>query len=127
MRRASMWLNLYGCQAVGRKLKKGLKTQKKASINTSIPRTNTWNFGRNCSAFGEVEKLSFFESAILNFFPKKNFFLLHPFENQSQILYSNGWDSIFNGLQPKISVGIIYLHECSSKLKQSWFEDLYVF
>ena len=39
-----------------------------ASINPTNPRTNPWNFGGNCSAFGEVEKLSFFESAILNFF-----------------------------------------------------------
>ena len=45
-----------------------------ASINSANPRTNSWNFGRNCSAFGKVEKLSFFESAILNFFSKKNFF-----------------------------------------------------
>ena len=41
------------------------------SINPTIPRTNLWNFGKNCSAFGDVEKLSFFESAILIFFFKK--------------------------------------------------------
>ena len=28
------------------------------SINPINPRTNPWNFGRNCSAFGDVEKLS---------------------------------------------------------------------
>ena len=39
-----------------------------ASINPTIPRTNLWNFGENCSAFGDVKKLSFFESAILIFF-----------------------------------------------------------
>ena len=48
------------------------------------------NFGGNCSAFGEVEKLSFFESAISNLFQ-----MLHPHENKSQIMCYNGWDSIF--------------------------------
>ena len=28
-----------------------------ASINPTNPRTNPWNFGGNCSAFGDVEKL----------------------------------------------------------------------
>ena len=32
MQKASMWLNLYGRQAVRHKLKKGLKTQKKGAI-----------------------------------------------------------------------------------------------
>ena len=36
--------------------------------------TNLWNFGKDYSAFGDVEKLSFFESAILYFFFKKNIF-----------------------------------------------------
>ena len=58
-----------------------------ASINPTNPRTNPWNFGRNCSAFGDVEKLSFFESAILNFFfQKKKKNLLYPHENKSQIM-----------------------------------------
>ena len=35
-------------------------------------------FGGNCSAFGNVEKLSFFESAILIFFFKKIFFCFIP-------------------------------------------------
>ena len=99
MRRASMWLNLYGCQAVRLKPKKRakkaffvflalfwayigqpdnhigwVKLMPFASINPTIPRTNPRNFGGNCSAFGEVEKLSFFESAILNFFFQKKFF-----------------------------------------------------
>ena len=52
-----------------------------ASINPTIPRTNPWNFGRNCSAFGEVEK---------------KILLLHHHENKSQIMCYNGWDSIFN-------------------------------
>ena len=32
MQRTAMWLNLYGGQAVRRKLKKGLKTQKNAFL-----------------------------------------------------------------------------------------------
>ena len=51
-----------------------------ASINPTNPRTNPWNFGGNCSAFGEVEKLSFFESAILNFFFQKKIFFFAFFE-----------------------------------------------
>ena len=40
-----------------------------------------------------VEKLSFFESAILNFFfRKKNFILLHSYLNKSQI---NGYQGFF--------------------------------
>ena len=78
-------MHLYGCQAVRCKLKKGLKTQKKAvlalfwayvgqpdghmgwvtlmplaSINPTNPRTNLWNFGENCSAFGGGWKTQFF-------------------------------------------------------------------
>ena len=50
-----------------------------ASINLTNPRTNPWNFG-------DVEKLSFFESAILIFFfQKKKFFLPHSYLNSSQI------------------------------------------
>ena len=45
-----------------------------ASINPTIPMTNPRNFGGNCSAFGDVEKLSFFESAIfISFFQKKKY------------------------------------------------------
>ena len=44
-----------------------------ASINPTNPRTNPWNFGGNCTAFGDVEKLSFFESAIFfAWFPWKS-------------------------------------------------------
>ena len=41
-----------------------------ASFNPTIARTDPWNFGGNFSAFGDVEKLGFFKSAILNFFSK---------------------------------------------------------
>ena len=42
-----------------------------ASVNPISPRTNPWNFGGNCSAFGDVEKLSFnyvLERMGLNFY-----------------------------------------------------------
>ena len=56
-----------------------------ASINSTIPRINPCNFHKNILKVGDFEKLSFFESAILFLFFKKNnaFFLLHPHENQS--------------------------------------------
>ena len=39
-----------------------------ASINTTNPRTNLWNFREKNSRIGGFENLSFFESAILFFF-----------------------------------------------------------
>ena len=48
-----------------------------ASICPTHPRTNPWNFREKILRIGGIEKLIFFESAILNFF------LLHPHENQS--------------------------------------------
>ena len=39
-----------------------------ASINPTNPRTNPWNFHKKILRIGDSEKLSFFESAILNFF-----------------------------------------------------------
>ena len=43
-----------------------------------------------------VEKLKFFETAILDYYFTKNthLLLLHPHENQSQIMWQNDWDSI---------------------------------
>ena len=40
------------------------------SINPTNPRTNLWNFGRNCSAFGEVAWV-YFIFAVKNTFSKK--------------------------------------------------------
>jgi hypothetical protein len=39
-----------------------------ASINPINPRANLWNFHEIFLRIGDFEKLSFFESAILNFF-----------------------------------------------------------
>ena len=85
MRRASILLNLYGRQAVRRKLNLLQKPLKMhflavnwayigkpdnhigwakwmpfASINPTHSRTNLWNFGDNCSAFGGGWKTQFF-------------------------------------------------------------------
>ena len=87
-----------------------------ASFKPTNPRTNPWNFGGICSAFDEVEKLSFFESAILNFFSKKNnfFFASSPWKLVTN--YMLEWMGLnfyyYDGLQPKIRAGIINEHEC---------------
>ena len=60
-----------------------------ASINPTIPRTNPENFGGNCPPFGKVENLSFFELAILNFFPKKIYFASFLFK--SVTIYGIPW------------------------------------
>ena len=53
-----------------------------ASINPTNPRTNLWNFGDNCSAFGGSWKTQFFWVGHFDFFfQKKNFFLLHSSSN----------------------------------------------
>ena len=46
-----------------------------ASINPTNPRTNLWNFGENCSAFGDGWKTQFFWVGHFEFFfSKKKFF-----------------------------------------------------
>ena len=93
-----------------------------ASFNPTNPRTNPWNFGGICSAFDEVEKLSFFESAILNFFSKKNkfFFASSPWKLVTN--YMLEWMGLnfyyYDGLQPKIRAGIINEHECTRELPE---------
>ena len=122
MWRALMWLNnLYGRQAVRRKPKKGLKLpffvflalfwayvrqpdghigwvilMPFASINPTNPRTNPWNFGGNCSAFVDVEKLSFFESAILNLKKKEKKMTYHTVLNRKSQLVLCVWPLDFD-------------------------------
>ena len=75
------------------------------------------NFGRNCSAFSDVEKLSFFESAILNL--KKKQFASSP----SKLVTNYGLEFMglnfyyYGGLQPKMRVGMIKLHECNQVME----------
>ena len=53
-----------------------------ASINSTNPRTNPWNFGGNCSAFGGGWKTQFFWVGHFEFFlAKKIFFLLNSYQN----------------------------------------------
>ena len=80
------------------------------SFNPTNPRTNPWNFGGNCSAFGRVEKLSFFESAILNFF-----FASSPWKLVTNyVLELMGLNFYhYDGLQPEMRAGIINEHECT--------------
>ena len=61
---------------------------------------------------GGFEKLSLFESAILNFFQKKN--ASFPWKLVTNyVLESMGLNFYYyDGLQPKMSVGIINEHEC---------------
>ena len=61
-----------------------------ASINPTNPRTNPWNFGGNCSAFGGGWKTQFFwvghfEKKICNFF---FFFCLIPMKTRQSLLVS---------------------------------------
>ena len=110
MRKALMYLNLYGCEAVWRKRKNSLKTQflnnigwatsmPFASINPTNQRTNPWNFDNIFLRIGDFEKLSFFESAILKM--KKN-------ENQSKLLGYQGWVKI-------LMITLVYSKRVSSR------------
>ena len=64
---------------------------------------------------GDFEKLSFFESAILDFFFQKK--MLHFNENQSKVLGYQGWVEIFmitlvssqKSLPPNISAASVFL------------------
>ena len=107
-----MWLNLYGREAVRQKLKNSLKTQKMHFLSvfelTSDSLTTIYIEPHQCPSHQSilltqgpiheilaaiaqllvvVEKLSFFESAILKKkFAKKIFFLLNSHENTSKII-----------------------------------------
>ena len=58
-----------------------------ASFNPTNPRTNLWNFGENCSAFGGGWKTQFFW--VSNFFER--FFLMHFILNlfEKENIFSN--------------------------------------
>ena len=100
MQRALVWLNLYGLEAVGHKLKTGKNaffvflghfwayvgqpqdhigwatSMPFASINPTNQRTNPWNFHKQILRIGDFKKLRFFELAILNFFFQKKICLI---------------------------------------------------
>ena len=76
MRSPSMQLNLYGRDAVRHKGK------------------NTKNAFFTFRELAILKSDHFEKSAILNFFFKKNFFLLHSHENQSKFIWQTGWVEI---------------------------------
>ena len=119
MQRALIWLNLYSHEVLRHKLKNGLKTQKmhilpvfglmldsltdiqvephQCPLHQSILLTQGpihEIMAVIAQLLGVVEKLSFFESAILKFFCKKNFFLLHSYQNQSTFKGQQGFFKI---------------------------------
>ena len=70
-------------------------------------------FSQKILRIGDFEKLSFFESAILNFFcfiPMKISHKLCVRMDGTQFFYYDGLH-----LQPKMSVGMIKEHECTSR------------
>ena len=59
----------------------GMKQKKSKWRTQKNPRTNPWNFGGNCSAFGNVEKLISFWVGHFEFKKKKKKKMFHPHEN----------------------------------------------
>ena len=120
MQRALMWFNLYGRNAVRHKLKNRQKMHflcfkavfelmsdslttiqiepyqcplHQAILLTQRPIYEI--FEKKILRIGGIENLSFFQSAIVDFFfPKKKIFLLHSHENQSKCLEQQGWFEI---------------------------------
>ena len=75
MQRALIWLNLYGREDVRHKLKNGLKTPKKHFLTVFELMSDS------------LTKMTFFQSAILNFFSrKKNCFI--PMKTSQSLLVS---------------------------------------
>ena len=134
MRRALVWLNLYGSEAVRHKFKNRPKMHflcffghfwayvrqphghigwaipmPFASMNSTNPRTAPWNFHKKLLRIDRVEKWPYFESAFL-----KKKFALSPWKLVTN--YVLEWMGLnfqyCDGLQPKIRVGIINEHEC---------------
>ena len=145
MRRAFMWLNLYGREAVQHKLTDRLKTQKMhffacfwayvgqphshigeatsmpfTSFNPTNPRTNPWNFHKKIFRIGDFEKRTFFESAIFNFnFQKKYFFFASfPLKSvKSSWITSIGRNFYdYRGLHPKITPPKHFSWECTNAM-----------
>ena len=65
------------------------------SINPTNPRTNPWNFHKNCWELAILKNSVVLSWSFWNyFFFQKNFFLLHPQENQSKLLGYQEWVEI---------------------------------
>ena len=127
-----MWLYLYGREAVQHMLQNGLKTQKMQFLPVlehMLDRLMAIKVEpHQCSShhsillaqgpiheiFGRVEKLSFFESAILIFFSKKNFFASSPWKLVTN--YVLEWMGLkfydYDGLQPKTTPPKHFSRQC---------------
>ena len=57
-----------------------------SSINSTNPNTNLWNLSKFILEIVDFEKLSYFESAILDLFFQQRIFLLHLHEYQSNFI-----------------------------------------
>ena len=108
MQRASMWFNLYGRQAVQHKAsnmqkhKKGIfclfytlcwtawwpyRLNQIIALHISLfywPKDQSRSNSQNILRIDSFEKRNFFESAILDFFSKKVFFLLNPIKSSQR-------------------------------------------
>ena len=149
MRRALMWLNVYGHEAVRSKLKNSLKTQKMHFLSvfelTSDSRSTIQVEPHQCPSHQSilltqgpiheilaeiaqllvvVEKLSFSESAILKKnLQKKIFFLLHSHENQSTFIGQQGWAKILM-ITLISSKFLVCLYFCNT-VQISFFQNRY--
>ena len=136
MRRALVWLHIYGRENVWNKPQNSLKTQKQhflpvgqphdhiswatpmpfASINSTNPRTNPWNFHEKILRIGGAGKWGFFEAAILNFLsrPFWIFFCFISVKNPA-LLYEVSFFSALWMVFPeswKRSCPNFYAHDC---------------
>ena len=95
MWRTLILLNLYSRQAVGRKLKKGLKHKKKASINT-YPKDQSMKFWQKLLSFWWRWKTQLFWVGHFEFFfsKKKFFFCFILIQNWSQFMRYQGFFEI---------------------------------
>ena len=124
MQMTLMWLNVFGREAKNAFLVLlgrfwayvwqphghiGLATSMPfASFNPTYLRTNPWKFRKNILRIGRVEKLSCFWVGHFDFFASFPWKLVTNYVLESMGLNFYYYD----GLQPKMSVGIINEHEC---------------
>ena len=125
MQRALVWLNLYGMHflPVFELMSDSLtatrvETNQRpfASINSTNPRTNPWNFHEKILRIGGAGKWGFFEAAILNFLsrPFWIFFCFISVKNPA-LLYEVSFSSALWMVFPeswKRSCPNFYAHDC---------------
>ena len=80
-------------------------------------------FSQKILRIGDFKKLIFIELAtLIFFFSKKKHFLLHPMKISDKLCVRMDGTQFYyyDGLQPKISAGLIELHECRSFKGQNY-------